>query len=51
MILTIQLFVYPDAWSEHLTWAAILAYLLTRGGGPISVDRLIGLEPSRSTQE
>ena len=48
MILTVQLFVYPDAWAEHLTWASMLAYLLTRGGGPISLDRLIGLEPSGS---
>jgi len=48
MILTIQLFVYPQAWSEHLVWSSILVFLLTRGAGPISVDRLIGLEaPTR----
>jgi putative oxidoreductase len=44
MIATIQLFVYPDAWSEHLVWASILVFLLTRGPGAISIDRLIGLE-------
>lgn len=44
MVLTIQLFVYPDAWSEHLVWGSILIFLLTRGAGPISIDRLIGLE-------
>lgn len=44
MIVTIQLFVYPDAWSEHLVWGSILIFLLTRGPGPISIDRLIGLE-------
>ncbi len=44
MILTIQLFVYPDAWSEHLVWGSILLYLLTRGPGAISIDRAIGLE-------
>ena len=44
LILTIQLFVYPDAWSEHLVWGGILIYLLTRGPGAISIDRLIGLE-------
>lgn len=45
MILTIQLFVYPSAYSEHLTWASILVFLLTRGGGSLSLDRLLGLEP------
>ena len=45
MILTIQLFVYPSAYSEHLTWASILIFLLTRGAGPWSLDRLLGLEP------
>jgi len=44
MILTIQLFVYPNAYSEHLTWASILVFLLTRGGGTWSLDRLLGLE-------
>jgi putative oxidoreductase len=48
MICVIQLFVYPDAYSEHLTWASILAFLLTRGGGPISLDRLLGLEPTQN---
>ena len=41
MILTIQLFVYPDAWPEHLVWGSILLFLLTRGAGPLSLDRLI----------
>ena len=41
MIMTIQLFVYPQAWSEHLVWGSILLFLVTRGGGAISVDRLI----------
>jgi putative oxidoreductase len=48
MLATIQLFVYPGAWSEHLVWGSMLAFLLTRGPGAISVDRLIGLE--RPTQ-
>jgi putative oxidoreductase len=48
MILVIQLFVYPGAYSEHLTWASILAFLLTRGAGPISLDRLLGLEPRQN---
>ena len=41
MIMTIQLFVYPQAWSEHLVWGSILLVLVTRGGGAISLDRLI----------
>ena len=50
MILTIQLFVYPQAWPEHLVWASILLFLLTRGPGPWSVDRAIGLEPGDSVR-
>jgi len=46
MILTIQLFVYPSAWPEHLVWGSILVFLLTRGAGAVSLDRLIGLEAS-----
>jgi putative oxidoreductase len=45
MIATIQLFVYPQAWPEHLVWTSILLVLLTRGPGAVSLDRLIGLEP------
>lgn len=42
MIMTIQLFVYPQAWSEHLVWGSLLLFLLTRGGGVLSLDALIG---------
>jgi putative oxidoreductase len=42
MIATIQLFVYPQAWPEHLTWMSILVFLLTRGGGTLSLDHAIG---------
>jgi putative oxidoreductase len=41
MIAVIQLFVYPSAWPEHLTWASILLCLLTRGAGPLALDHLI----------
>ena len=44
MILTIQLFVYPSAYAEHLTWASVLLFLLTRGAGALSLDQLVGLE-------
>lgn len=41
MIAVIQTFVYPNAWTEHLVWASILVFLLTRGPGVFSVDYLI----------
>ena len=44
LLLRIQLFVYPDAWSEHLVWASILLFLLTRGPGAVSLDCAIGIE-------
>lgn len=40
MIAVIQTFVYPEAWTEHLLWASILVFLLTRGPGALSLDRL-----------
>lgn len=43
MTLTIQLFVYPDAWPTHLSWAALLLYLIGRGAGAMSVDKLLRL--------
>jgi putative oxidoreductase len=41
MVFVIQTFVYPENWVEHLTWAAMLVFLLTRGPGPLSLDRLL----------
>lgn len=38
----IQLLVYPENWPDHILWASILAYLLTRGGGLLSLDHVIG---------
>jgi putative oxidoreductase len=37
----IEIFVYPDAWPVHLTWAGLLLPLLARGGGAWSIDRLV----------
>lgn len=48
MIATIQLFVYPDAWSEHLVWGSILVFLLTRGPGQISLDHVVARAWDRS---
>lgn len=44
MTAVIQLFVYPDAWPAHLSWATLLLYLIGRGGGPLSLDRVFGLK-------
>lgn len=41
MVLVIQVLVYPQAWPEHLLWASILVFLLTRGPGELSLDGLI----------
>lgn len=41
MTLVIQLFVYPDAWPTHGTWAALMLLLLVRGPGGISLDHLL----------
>ncbi len=43
MTAVIQVFVYPDAWPTHLTWAVPLLYLAGRGAGPLSADRALGI--------
>jgi len=43
MTLTIQVFVYPDAWPTHLSWAALLLYLIGRGAGALSFDKFLKL--------
>lgn len=40
MTLVIQLFVYPDAWPTHLSWAGLMLPLVALGGGRWSLDRL-----------
>ena len=44
MTAVIQIFVYPDAWPTHLSWAGLLLYLIAQGAGPISLDRIIGVK-------
>ena len=50
MIAVIQIFVYPNAWSDHLIWGSILVFLLTRGPGLLSVDYLVTRLLGRSEQ-
>ncbi len=40
LVFVIQVFVYTENWVEHLGWAAMLLFLVTRGGGALSLDRL-----------
>jgi putative oxidoreductase len=43
MTAVIQIFVYPDAWPTHLSWAALLLYLIGRGAGRVSIDHWLAL--------
>lgn len=42
MTAVIQIFVYPDACPTHLSWAALMLYLIGRGAGAVSLDKLLG---------
>lgn len=41
MTAVIEVFVYPDAYPTHGTWAAVLLYLIAKGPGVLSLDHLI----------
>lgn len=41
MTLVIEVFVYPDAYPTHGTWAAVLLYLMATGPGKLSIDHMI----------
>lgn len=41
MTLVIQIFVYPDAWPVHGTWAACFLLLMARGAGILSLDHVL----------
>jgi len=43
MTLVIEIFVYPDAWPTHLSWAGLLLPIIAMGGGRFALDRLIGV--------
>ena len=47
MTLTIEIFVYPDAWPTHLSWAGLLLPLMVRGGGAWSIDRIVAATRGR----
>ncbi|MGN6123369.1 MAG: DoxX family protein, partial [Sphingomonas oligoaromativorans] len=41
MIATIQIFVYPTAWPDHIQWTGFMLFLLLRGPGMFSIDHLV----------
>ena len=41
MTTVIEIFVYPQAWPTHIQWAAMLAILIGRGPGALSVDHFL----------
>ncbi len=41
MTLVIQFLVYPANWAEHLMWASLLGFIMSRGPGTLSIDHLI----------
>jgi putative oxidoreductase len=41
MTTVIEVFVYPDAWPTHLSWAGLLLPLIALGGGKLSLDRIL----------
>lgn len=43
MTAVIQIFVYPDAWPTHLSWAGLMLFLAARGAGALSLDRALGI--------
>lgn len=43
MTAVIEIFVYPDAWPTHLSWAGLLLPLIAFGGGKLSLDRAMGI--------
>lgn len=42
MTAVIEIFVYPDAWPTHLSWAGLLLPLIAYGGGAWSLDHVLG---------
>jgi putative oxidoreductase len=48
MTLVIEIFVYPDAWPTHGTWAVCFLLVIARGPGLFSLDHLIARGLCRS---
>jgi putative oxidoreductase len=48
MTLVIEIFVYPDAWPTHGTWAVCFLVVIARGPGLFSLDHLIARKLSHT---
>ena len=48
MTSVIEIFVYPDAWPTHGTWAVCFLVVIARGPGLFSLDHLIARKLSRA---
>jgi len=44
MTTVIEIFVYPDAWPTHLSWAGLMLPILARGAGKLSLDWALGID-------
>lgn len=44
MGLLFMTFVIPTGWPPHLLWAGPLTYLIARGPGAVSLDRLLKID-------
>jgi putative oxidoreductase len=44
MTAVIEIFVYPDAWPTHLSWAGLMLPILARGAGAVSLDWVLGID-------
>jgi putative oxidoreductase len=40
VVATIQIFVFPENWAEHLLWASLLFLIFARGAGAVSLDHI-----------
>jgi len=41
MVSVIQLFVYPEAWPDHIQWLAFMIFIVCWGPGAFSLDAVI----------
>lgn len=47
MTAVIEIFVYPDAWATHLSWAGLLLPIICLGPGTLSLDWLLRIDRGR----
>jgi putative oxidoreductase len=50
MTAVIEIFVYPDAWPTHLSWAGLMLPIFARGAGVVSLDWMLGIDRGYSKE-